>query len=195
MKKRTCLLYVFDGFSDWEAALAVAGLQQFTDVEVKTVAATREVVRSMGNLSVKPDMTLEDIDITSCSMFILPGGNLWDEGGNNEVLPMVQEIVTREIPLAAICGATSFLARHQLLDHRPHTSNHLEYYLQQQVPSYRGHAFYRKEACVVDGSLITANGTATVPFAEAIFNKLGVLEDEKLKFWFGFFQHPESILQ
>lgn len=190
-----CLLYVFNGFSDWEPALAIAGLQQFTDVEVKTFSSTLEPVRSMGNLSVQPDLKIADVETTRCSMLVLPGGNSWDEGGNTEVLSLVQRFIADDIPLAAICGATSFLARHQFLDHRPHTSNHLEYYLQQQVPSYRGHSFYKKEACVTDGNLITANGTATVPFAEAIFGKLGVLEDEKLKFWFSFFQHPESILQ
>ena len=195
MKKRICLVYVFNGFSDWEPALTIAGLQQFTDVEVKTFSKDKAPVRSMGNMLVQPDLHLKDVDSDGCSMLILPGGNAWDEGENREVLPLVRHFMTHNIPLAAICGATSFLAQHQFLDDRPHTSNHLEFYLNKLVPSYRGEKFYRKEPCVSDGNLITANGTATVPFAEAIFRKLDVLENEELKFWFDFFLHPETILQ
>ena len=148
----------------------------------------------MGNVSVQPDLDLREASDMTFSMLILPGGNSWDEGANREILPLVRRLNDRDLPLAAICGATSFLAQNQFLDERPHTSNHLEYYLNKQAPSYRGHQFYVKEACVTNRNLITANGTAIVPFAEAIFRKLDVLENEKLKFWFNFFQHPESIL-
>lgn len=195
MKKRTCLLYVFNGFSDWEPALAIAGLQQFTDVEVKTFSINKSPVRSMGNVLVQPDLDLDEVRKMTCSILILPGGDPWDQGANREILPLVRELNDERIPLAAICGATSFLAQNQFLDERPHTSNHLEYYLEKEAPSYRGHKLYVKEACVTDGNLITANGTAIVPFAEAIFRKLNVLENEELASWFNFFQHPESILQ
>ena len=97
------------------------------------------------------------------------------------------------MPLAAICGATSFLAQHQFLDSRAHTSNHLEMYLRKMAPSYRGDQYYVKEHCVTDGNLITANGTAMVQFASAIFEKLNVMDNEDLKFWFGFFKHPEMV--
>jgi putative intracellular protease/amidase len=195
MKRRTCLLFVFDGYSDWEPALAIAGLQQFTDVEVKTFSIDGQAVTSMGNIKVSPDMSLQQARSRDASMLILPGGNSWDEGANTEILPLLKAYNEKKLPIAAICGATSFLAQHSFLDERPHTSNHLEFYLKKKVKEYKGDEFYRKEPCVVDDNLITANGTATVPFAEAIFTKLGVAETEELTFWFQFFTHPEIVLQ
>lgn len=195
MKTRTCFLFVFEGYADWEPALAIAGLQSFTDVEIKTVSHDGKPVHSMGNICVVPDHSLIDGDFQNSNLLILPGGDPWDEGKNREVLPLVKDFLDHNQPLAAICGATSFLGQHGFIDERPHTSNHLEYYLKVKAPSYRGDRFYRKEPCVVDGNLITANGTATVAFAEAIFKKLGVLENEKLQSWFQFFQRPEAALQ
>jgi putative intracellular protease/amidase len=191
MKNRTCYVFVFDGFADWEAALAIVGLQQFTDVEVKTFGVEKKIVTSMGNIKVAPDLALADVVADRVSMLILPGGDAWDKGLNKEILPLVTELNEKQIPVAAICGATSFLAQHAFLDERPHTSNHLDYYLKPQVPTYKGEQYYQKQPCVTDGNLITANGTATVPFAEAIFSILDVLGDEHLQFWFNFFRHPE----
>jgi putative intracellular protease/amidase len=195
MKTRTCYLFVFNGFADWEPALAIAGLQQFTDVEVKTVSIDGNPVRSRGNIQVMPDVSLRELQVAKVALLILPGGDPWDEGFNTEILPALDRFINSNIPVAAICGATSFLGQHGYLDERPHTSNNLEFYLKEKAPAYKGEEFYRKEPCVVDGNLITANGTATVQFAEAIFNKLNVSEEKDLKFWFQFFLNPEMVLQ
>jgi putative intracellular protease/amidase len=193
MKTRKCFMFVFNGFSDWEPALAIAGLQQFTDVEVNTFSVDGLPVRSMGNVHVVPNLSLRDLPKAEIALMLLPGGGAWDENKNKEILSLVAEVINADVPLAAICGATSFLAQHQFLDSRAHTSNDLEMYLRKVAPTYRGDQYYLKEHCVTDGNLITANGTAMVQFARAIFNKLNVTENEQLKFWFGFFSHPEMV--
>jgi transcriptional regulator GlxA family with amidase domain len=186
-------MFVFNGFSDWEPALAIAGLQQFTDVEVNTFSIDGLPVRSMGNVQVTPDLSIQDLPRDKIALLLLPGGSAWDESKNKEILPLITDLVNDEVPVAAICGATSFLAQHQFLDNRRHTSNHLEMYLRKMAPTYHGDQYYLKEHCVTDGNLITANGTATVQFASAIFDKLMVMDNEDLKFWFGFFTHPEMV--
>lgn len=195
MKNRTCYLFVFDGFSDWEPSMAIAGLNQFTDFTVRTVSVNPGDVKSMGGVTVKPDTTLADVSATDIDLLILPGGNAWDEGKHTEVKPLVDQLLQTGKTVAAICAGTSFLAQQGYLDKRPHTSNHLDYYLKKVAPQYAGEHEYVKEHVVTDGNLITANGTAIVPFAEAIFNHFNLLEGEALSFWFQFFQHPEMCVQ
>lgn len=195
LKKRNCYLFVFDGFADWEPALATVGLNQFTDVAVRTVSVGKKTVRSMGNLTVVPDLALEDVKAENIDLLLLPGGDAWDKGLNLEVKPLVDKVLARNKTIAAICAGTGFLARHGYLDRVRHTSNHLEYYLKKVVPEYKGEANYVKQPSVADGNFITASGVATVPFAEAIFRHFNVLEQEDLSFWFQFFLDPALTVQ
>jgi len=64
-------MFVFNGFSDWEPALAIAGLQQFTDVEVNAFSVDRLPVRSMGNVQVVPDLSLSDLPKTEIALLLL----------------------------------------------------------------------------------------------------------------------------
>jgi putative intracellular protease/amidase len=194
-KKRNCWLFVFDGYSDWEPSIAVAGLNVFTDFAVKTFSVTGQPVRSMGNLQVVPDKALKDVHIGDIDLLILPGGNSWDEGKNKEIIPLVNDVLDRQKLLAAICGATGFLAQHHYLDHIRHTSNHLEFYLKKIAPDYKGDELYVKEHAVLEGNLLTANGTAMVEFAAEIFRYFDLLKIEPLNFWFHFFQERDAELK
>jgi putative intracellular protease/amidase len=194
-KKRNCLMFVFEGYSDWEPSLAIAGLQQFTDFQVKTFSLDGRPVKSMGNLTVVPDLSLKDVKVEDLEMLLLPGGNAFDEGRNLEILSLVDAVIEQKKFLAAICGATGFLAQHHYLDEIDHTSNHLEYYLKKYAPAYRGDAHYQKAHAVVDGNILTANGTAIIEFAEAIFKRFDLLAQDDFQFWFHFFQERELALQ
>lgn len=48
MVNTTVLLYVADGFADWEPSHAVAGLRRRGNVAVDTVSLTNAPVESMG---------------------------------------------------------------------------------------------------------------------------------------------------
>jgi putative intracellular protease/amidase len=194
MKKRMCYLFVFDGYSDWEPSLAIAGLQKHTDFAVKTFSIDGKSVRSMGNMQVIPDVSLESVFPNDVDLLILPGGDSWDEGVHKEIIPLLNSILDQNRTLAAICGATGFLAENGYLDEVKHTSNSLEHYLNKVAPDYRGSKNYVKAHAVKDGNLITANGTAIVDFANTIFEHFNLFEYEELKFWFQFFKQPEMIV-
>lgn len=193
MKKRACYLFVFEGYADWEPSLTIAGLQKLTDFEVKTFSIDGKPVRSMGNMNIQPDTSLPQVKADDVDLLILPGGDAWDHGANLEIKPLLNAVLDQNKLVAAICGATGFLGEQGYLDKIRHTSNHLDYYLKKAAPHYKGEANYVKEHAVKDGNLITANGTAIIPFAEIIFNHFNLLEDEKMSFWFQFFQHPEMM--
>lgn len=184
----TVHLYVFDGFADWEAAFAVAGIHnpQFQREpgrwQVKTVGPGRHAVpRSMGGVSVLPDMAVEDLRPDASAMLILPGGIGWaDDASHHAAIGKAGEFLRRGVPVAAICGATAALARAGWLESRPHTSNALSYL---KGTGYGGAESYRDEAVVRDGPLITAGGMAPIEFAREIFALLGIYEAEALQAW------------
>jgi putative intracellular protease/amidase len=187
MKKGVCYLFVFDGFADWEPALVTAGLTSYSDFEIKTFSINGKDVSSMGNLNIKPDFKLADIKVADLDLLILPGGKKWEEGGNTEISEFTKDTFQQGKTIAAICAATTFLAKMGLFDHVKHTSNGLEY-LKTQVPAYKAESNYVNEPCVVGNNVITANGAAMIEFAYCIFEHFKIFQKEDLKFWLNLYK-------
>jgi putative intracellular protease/amidase len=194
MKKKTVYLFVFDGFADWEPSYALVGINKSEAYNIKTIAIDKSPTKSMGGISIFPDLDffpdtdLKDIDSSNTAMLILPGGAAWEEKTNQSVAPLVIHCVEQGIPVAAICGATIFLADLGVLDATDHTSNDLGY-LQAFSSQYQGDTFYQYRPAVTGRQLITASGTAAIGFAEAIFEMLGITHLEPVKSWFQYFQN------
>ncbi|WP_346317017.1 DJ-1/PfpI family protein [Chitinophaga sp. YIM B06452] len=191
MKNKVCYLFVFNGYSDWEPALAAAALQQFSEYEVRPFSIDGKAVISAANLQVIPQLSLAEVEADFADIVILPGGAAWSEGRNREISPFIMDVLHKGKLLAAICDATLYLASEGILDDIPHTSNDLGL-LKQAVPEYKGEANYVMKPAVTADHVITANGTAGTAFAHAIVSKLGLPENnEQFAFWFGFFHKPE----
>lgn len=184
---RNCYVFVHPEYSDWEPALAMYGLARFTDIEVVTFSIDGQPLRSGGNLPVVPDKSMADIRPEDIDLLVLPGGEQMEKNAYEAIVPLLQQHVSRQKPLAAICGATVFLAFHGFLDKVRHTGNHPEF-LKMMAPAYQGAALYENTETVTDKNIITAPGTAMVPFARAIFDICGQQDNQTLQFWFGFFR-------
>jgi putative intracellular protease/amidase len=180
MKKRNCYLFVFDGYSDPEPALAIATLQKFSDCMVYTFSLDGKPVRSMANMHVQPDRAMADVDITKTDLLILPGGEAWENGGNLEVMPLVKKVLDNDKTVAAICGATIGLATQGYLDNIRHTSNSFEY-LNTFAPNYKGAKHYEVKPAVADGNIITANGAGIIDFMVTIFKKDQYMDEATLE--------------
>jgi putative intracellular protease/amidase len=188
MKTRKCFMFVFDGFADWEPALATSALNRFTSFEIIVFSADGKPVTSFGNLSVTPDTSMESINVSQLDLLLLPGGEAWDQNGNREIIPLLNKVLDAGKTVAAICGATGFMANHGYLDSVPHTSNHLTYYLKQIAPNYKGESHYVDQPAVSSGNLITASGAAPLEFASEILEHFDLFKNEELKTWFGYFK-------
>ena len=190
--RKNCLLFLFDGFSDWEISYATVGIQKSQRFHLRSIARDLAPVKSMGGLTVTPEIDfrpsadLADIDASNTAMLILPGGTAWEQRQNDIVTPLVAHCLLHGIPVAAICGATVFLADAGILNRTLHTSNDLAY-LESLSRGYTG-AFYLHEPAVSAGGLITAGATAAVEFASEIFNQLGILNEQDVADWFGYFE-------
>jgi putative intracellular protease/amidase len=191
----TVHLFVMDTLADWEPGLAIAGIN--TPVyqrrpgryAVQTVGPTRDTVRTMGGLTVLPDLALGELEPSVSAMLILPGGPAWDEGEHGAAVEKARAFLAAGVPVAAVCGATGALARGGLLDGRPHTSNAAEYLA--HVPGYAGGEHYVDAPAVRDGDLITASGTAPVDFARAIFERLELYAPEVLDAWYALYRYGD----
>jgi len=180
MKKRKCFLFVFNGYADWEPALAIATLNKFSDFSIHSFSVDGSPVRSMGGISIQPDSSVNGIDPHSIDLLILPGGDLWKEGGNKEITPIVRSVAERRGHIAAICDATIFLAGLGFLNRVWHTSNGPQY-LSEQVASYKGRQYYEDLPAVVDDNLITANGAGMVEFTVEILKRQKVFDEATLE--------------
>lgn len=193
MRKKSCYLFVFDGFADYETSLAATGIRNSNEYQLKFIGIRKDPVRSMSGMTVVPDIDfmpdtdLEDIDRDNTGMLILPGGAAWEQGKNESITPLVAHCLLHGIPVAGICGATIFLAELGLLNRAVHTSNHIDW-LSAMSKVYRGHSLYRAMPSVRSEYIITANGTASVEFAQDIFETLGIVEDVNVSNWFQYFQ-------
>jgi putative intracellular protease/amidase len=181
MNAKPVHLAVYDTLADWETGHATAYLAR-GGYAVRTVGPAREHVRSIGGLSVRPDLALDELRPEDSSLLILPGADLWDAG--DELAPFARtarEFLDAGVPVAAICGATAGLAREGLLDDRRHTSA-VSFYL--AATGYKGGELYVDADAVTDGTLVTAGPTEPVAFAREVLGLLGVFEGEVLDAWF-----------
>ncbi|MCA0984390.1 glutamine amidotransferase [Halobacillus yeomjeoni] len=182
------LVFVTDGFADWEAGYVTAEINKHgTGYQVKAVAIDDQPKISMGGLTVLPDFSMEDVSLKEIAMLIIPGGTGWREEKNQKAVELVGACMERDIPVAAICDATTFLGKHGFLDDHEHTGNSLPY-LKESAPEYRGDENYINAQSVSDGFLITANGSGALEFSRDILEDLHVLEGEGLKEWYGLFK-------
>ena len=183
MPHKAVYLLVVDGFADWEPAHAVAELRRHGQYRIESVGLTSAPVQSMGGLSVLPSTTVAEVNPTDVAVFILPGGDRWQNvPPEPELVQLVKRLDEQRVPIAAICGATIAISRMGLLRGRRHTSNGLEY-LRSHVPGYDEMAHYVDAPAVRDRGLITASGLGDVEFARELFEELDVLSAEDRAAW------------
>ncbi|WP_280154674.1 DJ-1/PfpI family protein [Piscinibacter sp. XHJ-5] len=194
----TVHVYLFDGYADWEPAFAMAGIRnpQFQREpgrwQLLTVGQRAGVaIRSMGGLSVLPDIGLNELHAHDSVLLILPGGPSWVEtpDAHQAAMDTASQFLDAGVPVAAICGATAGLARAGWLDDRAHTSN-AESYL--KGTGYQGAGHYRDEPAVRVPGLITAGGMAPLEFAREIFAELDLYDDEVLQAWYQLYKTGKS---
>ena len=175
MPTKAVYFLAIPGFADWEAAHALAELRRHGHFRVEVVGLTRDAIQSMGGLTVQPTAALAELDPDDVAVFILPGGDRWEQQPvERELVTVLKTLEARSVPIAAICAATTAVARVGIITGRRHTSNGLGY-LKKHVPDYSGAAMYVDAPAVRDRGLITASGLADVEFANEIMAELGVL--------------------
>jgi putative intracellular protease/amidase len=183
LPEKAVYLLVVEGFADWEPAHAVAELRRHGHYRVESVGLASAAVRSMGGLTVLPSKTVFEVNPSDVAVFILPGGDRWENASPEpELEQLLKQLDACNVPIAAICGATVAIARIGLLRGRRHTSNGLDY-LRAHVTGYSDSDNYVNAPAVRDRKLITASGLGDVEFARELFEELEVLSTQERSLW------------
>lgn len=186
----TVYVLVFDGFADWQAALALCEIRRPGDWQVKTVGFDRRPVISMGGLTVQPDATLPEVLSGRTALLVIPGGHLWHRGEGQPAVDLLAEIHAGGAPVAAIDSGVLALARAGLLDTCRHTGNWAGQL--GQVAGYAGRDQYDDEVLAVsDGGVITASHLGSVEFAREVIRTLDLYTPADREHWYRLFKHAQ----
>jgi putative intracellular protease/amidase len=188
--KPKAYVFVFDGLADWEPALALCEIRKSGKYEVLAAAHSSETVVTMGGMKVAPDITTDQIELRETAIFILPGGNRWEEAPDPKVDDLLRRLHAAGILIGALCAATLEIARAGLARGVRHTSN-AKTYLKKMVPDYMDddERFYVDELAVTDHKIITASGLGSVEFAREVIRELGIYNEATTKMWFEMFKN------
>jgi putative intracellular protease/amidase len=192
--EKNVYLFVCPNLADWEPVLATAMISRlYTEIpktrsyNIITFGLSKEPVKTFGGLTILPDVSVDEVDLTGTAMIILPGSSIYEKNDPHSLVPLIEACIRNNIPVAAICGATLFLAKHGFLDEVRHTSSGPEY-LKKHAPDYRGERHYVHTPSVADGGIITANPLGNVEFAYNILKTLEVFSPGFLEWWLGAFK-------
>lgn len=186
MKSRA-YVFLFEGFSDWEAALAMCEIRRQERFELVTVGCTPGTVTSQGGLVIRPDVRFEEMTAENTMILILPGGSMWERNTEGRFLSRLRELSAAGVIIAAISGGTLAVAKGGLLADRRHTSDS-RHYLSRLAPGYAGGHRYANELAVTDRGVITASGLGYVEFTREILRILEIYDQVNLDIWFDMFK-------
>ncbi|MBP7901300.1 MAG: glutamine amidotransferase [Spirochaetes bacterium] len=199
-------VYVLDTLADWELGYITSELnsgrffkKDSQNLILKTVSYSKELVKTMGGITIIPDCVIEDISVSETSVLLLPGANTWNDPKHGAVIEKAGEFLSSGATVCAICGATAALADHGLLDTRHHASNGPGF-LEMFCPGYKGQNFYIDMPSVKDNNLITAGSAGALLWAKHIIEHLGVFQSNTLESWCDYFntgkpEHFYALMQ
>src|SRR5262249_3088730 len=187
MKPKAYFL-VFDGLADWELAHALCEINKSGKFEVVAAGFFDKPVTTMGGLNLSPDITRDGVAPAEASIFMLPGGDMWERESHEELKTLLRQLHAEKVPIGAICGATLEIARAGLTRNVRHTSNSIDY-LKTMVADYGDESFYVNELAVADQNVITASGLGCVEFAREVIKQLNLYSKADTRTWFEMFKH------
>jgi len=191
-KTKEVLLFLTDHWADWEASHAIVGISFTEQYAVKTIGVDKQPKVSIGGMRAEVDYDIEDYqNFNNLAMIILTGSFSWGENRYDEIADFVRKANKSGVPIAAICGATVFLAKHGFLNNIKHTGDELEYFeeMLENEKVYKGQEHFLVTQVINDGGFITANETAALEFAREIFRTLKTDTDDEINSWYEKHKH------
>jgi len=182
--------------ADWESgyllqALTLQNLLPRQKYQFRTVALSREPIKTAGGVTIVPDLTVDQMELEETGALLLIGADTWMDDRQQKILDLASQLAEKGVLVAAICGATLGLAKTGLLDTRAHTSN-APFFLTKMAPNYKGAALYREAAAVADGNIITAGSAGSLLWARYILEYLELFPAEAVDAWYRYFSTGDA---
>jgi putative intracellular protease/amidase len=172
---KIALLY-YDGFSEFEVVLVCLIFRRY---DLISIALENREYRSEECQRFCVDKVIQDVDIDSIDLLVIPGGEPDPLVANPELKSFVENLVAKNKKVAGICGGASLLAGLGVLKGRKCTG--MGSGKNPNIPSYRyfSESIFSDDHVVVDGNIITAQGQAYVEFAFELARQMGLSENEE----------------
>ena len=151
----------------------------------KVVASTLEPVKSIGGFRTLPDYSFDTMPDDYAAL-VLIGGFGWSTPVADQVVPIVKKAIEKGKIVGAICNAASFMAKHGFLNAVKHTGNGMDQLKHWGGDSYSNPGGYIHAQAVSDGSIVTANGSATLEFAKELLLLLENDTPERIEKYYQF---------
>lgn len=195
----TVFLYVPDMLADMEVAQLLVEINSGRflrkDIEkpqIVKVGNDLQTIKTMGGISITPDIDVDAMNIKDGDLLVLPGGMTWQNGNHQKIVEAAKKVkANKNITLAAICGATIKLADSGLFDDIKHTSNSLEY-LKMVCKNYKGENLYEHKPVAVDENVITASEFGYFDFTFEVLKKINVMKSTTLDAWNNLYKTNEA---
>lgn len=172
---KVALLY-YDEFSEFEVVIACLIFRRH---KLITVALESREYKSEEGQRFLVDHALQDVDLDSIDLLIIPGGEPAPLVDNVQLKAFVEGLVARDKKVAGICGGAALLAGLGVLKGKHCTG--LSSGRNPNIPAFQyfSDSTFLDDHVVVDGNLITAQGQAYVEFAFELARQMHMSEKEE----------------
>ena len=170
-------LFYYDGFAEFEIVLV--GLVFHRECDIISIALENREYRSEESQRFCVDQVIQEVDLDSIDLLVIPGGEPGPLVNNLELKHFVENLVARNKKVAGICGGASLLAGLGILKGKKCTG--LTAGKEPNTPEYQyfAESIFLDDHVVVDGNLITAQGQAYVEFAVELLRQMGLCETKE----------------
>jgi 4-methyl-5(b-hydroxyethyl)-thiazole monophosphate biosynthesis len=120
------------------------------------------------------DQAIQEVDVDSIDLLIIPGGEPGPLVDNPELKSFVEKLVAGMKKVGGICGGASLLAGLGILKGKRCTGLSSGRAPGTPEDRYFAEAIFLDDPVVVDGNLITAQGQAYVEFAFELVRQMGL---------------------
>lgn len=169
-------LLIFPTFSEFEITVATAVLRHA--YEIISVSLSDSPITSEAGLIFQPHQTINDLVLEDYQALLIPGASdassIMDEPSVHD---LVRQMDQQKKLIAAICAGPIILAKAGVLENRPYTTS-----LYRQYRDFLGcfdESWFRQEALVESGHILTAQGYAFVEFGLRVGKILNASKDEE----------------
>lgn len=191
-------IYALETLADWEIGFVTAEInsrrffkKDAASYEIKFVGNSKNPIKTMGGISITPDCLIEDVVADKENLLLLPGADTWADPIHMGIIEKTKQFLEVGATVAAICGATTAVAKAGILDERAHTSNGAGF-LEMFVPEYKGSAHFADAPAVADGNLITGAGSGALLWTKLILQNMQVFDETALEAWYDYFRTGEA---
>lgn len=171
------LLCVYPNYADFQIGHLLFFLKKIGKAKIETTSIDGEIIKSLGGLRVRPDISMNQVQVKTYDLILCPGGDLLHEVADDpQIHYLLQTATVNNVPIASLCGSTLFLAKAGLLNDKKFTCNTGTY---EQFKNDYSHATYTGNNVEVEASMITAKGTAFIDFTVAVGHLLKLWKSEE----------------